>query len=346
MSQTRHIEARVGAFVLLGVGILAGFILLLSDLSLEPRLRLQADFGYSGALKVGAPVLLSGVRVGQVADLSILAPGSGAAPVEALGRREPAVVRAALEVERSVTERLSDDTQFYVGMQGLIGEAYVEVDPGTSATPLDVSAAVRGTDAPKLHVMILRFSSTLGTLSRVVGATSSDDFSRVGASIASIVDSLDSLLSERRDQIRTALDDLAGAASELRDLVTALDAAVGDGEALAGLLRDGREVARTLKVGLPSLLERANSAAESIEGLSVRLEQAADPKSVAETLAKVREAAQRLSDVTEDARILTQSLRRGEGTLGGLLRDPTVYEDVKELLRELKRNPWKLLWRE
>ncbi len=339
-------EARVGAFVLLGLAILAGFILLLSDLSLAPQRAVEADFGYSGALKVGAPVLLSGVRVGRVADLSVLAPGSGAAPVEAIGRTERPVVRASLEVDEAVMEQLSDDTQFYVGMQGLIGEAYVEVDPGISATPLDLSTPVRGTDAPKLHVMILRFSSSLATLSRLVGTATGEDFSRVGASIASILESLDSLLVERRDQIGAALDDLAAAASEVRSLVTALDRAVGDGSEIASLLGDAREVARALKVGLPSLLERANSAAESIEGLSARLEEAVDPKSVAETLAKVREAAQRLSDVTEDARFLTQSLRRGEGTLGGLLRDPTVYEDIKELMRELKRNPWKLLWRE
>lgn len=336
----------MGAFVLLGLAILVAFILALSDLSLEPRARVAADYGYSGALKVGAPVLLSGVRVGRVAELSILAPGSGAEPVGQLGRTAAPVVRAALELDQVVGERLTSDTQFYVGMQGLIGEAYVEVDPGTSETTLDLAQPVRGTDAPKLHVMILRFSSTLGTVSRLVGGGSAGELDRVGDALASILESLDALISEREGQIATTLDDLAAVASSLRELVSGLNAAVGDGEVLAAALGDGREVARALRLGLPSLLERANSAAESIEGLSAGLKEAADPKSVAETLAMVREAAQRLSDVTEDARILTQSLRRGEGTLGGLLRDPTVYEDVKELLRELKRNPWKLLWRE
>ena len=34
------------------------------------------------------------------------------------------------------------------------------------------------------------------------------------------------------------------------------------------------------------------------------------------------------------------------GTVGGMVTDPEVYDDLKDLLRDLKRNPWKLMWRE
>ena len=72
VNPTTQREIQVGAFVLVGAVILAVFVILLADVSLEPRVQLFADFGYSGALKVGAPVILSGVRIGRVADLSLL----------------------------------------------------------------------------------------------------------------------------------------------------------------------------------------------------------------------------------------------------------------------------------
>jgi len=39
-------------------------------------------------------------------------------------------------------------------------------------------------------------------------------------------------------------------------------------------------------------------------------------------------------------------MRRGEGTVGALLADEEIYDDLKEMLRELKTHPWRFFWRE
>jgi phospholipid/cholesterol/gamma-HCH transport system substrate-binding protein len=39
-------------------------------------------------------------------------------------------------------------------------------------------------------------------------------------------------------------------------------------------------------------------------------------------------------------------VRKGKGTAGALLVDPQIYDDLKELVRDLKRNPWKFFWKE
>jgi phospholipid/cholesterol/gamma-HCH transport system substrate-binding protein len=36
----------------------------------------------------------------------------------------------------------------------------------------------------------------------------------------------------------------------------------------------------------------------------------------------------------------------GRGTIGQLIIDQEIYDDLKEMLRDLKRHPWKMLWRE
>lgn len=53
-----------------------------------------------------------------------------------------------------------------------------------------------------------------------------------------------------------------------------------------------------------------------------------------------------LKGVSESLGVILERMRRGEGTLGKLLTDETVYNDVKELVADLKANPWKLLKKE
>jgi phospholipid/cholesterol/gamma-HCH transport system substrate-binding protein len=43
---------------------------------------------------------------------------------------------------------------------------------------------------------------------------------------------------------------------------------------------------------------------------------------------------------------MVTDLRAGKGTAGALLAKDDVYADVRELIRDLKRNPWKFFWKE
>ncbi len=36
----------------------------------------------------------------------------------------------------------------------------------------------------------------------------------------------------------------------------------------------------------------------------------------------------------------------GRGTIGGLYLDPKVYEDLRALLDDLKKHPWKMFWKD
>jgi phospholipid/cholesterol/gamma-HCH transport system substrate-binding protein len=45
-----------------------------------------------------------------------------------------------------------------------------------------------------------------------------------------------------------------------------------------------------------------------------------------------------LKDVSADIKDIVASTKRGEGTIGGLLIDPTIYQDVKTLLGKAQRN--------
>ena len=50
--------------------------------------------------------------------------------------------------------------------------------------------------------------------------------------------------------------------------------------------------------------------------------------------------------IATDAQVLVADIKKGKGTAGALLVDQQIYDDLKELVRDLKRNPWKFFWKE
>ena len=44
--------------------------------------------------------------------------------------------------------------------------------------------------------------------------------------------------------------------------------------------------------------------------------------------------------------VVMANIKQGKGTAGALLVDQQIYDDLKELVRDLKRNPWKFFWKE
>ena len=50
------------------------------------------------------------------------------------------------------------------------------------------------------------------------------------------------------------------------------------------------------------------------------------------------EALANVAAITDDLRVITAGMRQGKGTIGALLVDPSVYEDMKVLLGNVERN--------
>jgi phospholipid/cholesterol/gamma-HCH transport system substrate-binding protein len=50
--------------------------------------------------------------------------------------------------------------------------------------------------------------------------------------------------------------------------------------------------------------------------------------------------------VLVDVSSLTTAMRQGKGSLGALLKDKELYDDIRELILDLKRHPWKAVWKD
>jgi phospholipid/cholesterol/gamma-HCH transport system substrate-binding protein len=105
----------VGLFVLAGLGAIAYLSINVGGLSYNGPggLTLYASFDQTGGLKPRAPVVISGVKVGQIAKID-LGPDYRA--------------RATLDVDKSLA--LPTDTTASIQTAGLLGDRYVALQIG------------------------------------------------------------------------------------------------------------------------------------------------------------------------------------------------------------------------
>jgi phospholipid/cholesterol/gamma-HCH transport system substrate-binding protein len=105
----------VGLFVLLGLGAIAYLSINVGGLSYggPGGLTLYAAFDQTGGLKPRAPVVIAGVKVGQVSSI-------------ALDRNARA--RATLDLDKSL--KIPTDTTASIVTSGLLGDRYVSLQLG------------------------------------------------------------------------------------------------------------------------------------------------------------------------------------------------------------------------
>ena len=73
---------------------------------------------------------------------------------------------------------------------------------------------------------------------------------------------------------------------------------------------------------------------------------AEDGERVRAALRHYAEAGARLEQVATRADRILARIEAGEGTIGGAHKDPQLYEDLRALVSDLRKHPWKILWKD
>src|SRR5689334_10522045 len=111
----RGLEFKVGLLILISSAILIGFIFVLGNFSLRSGFKVYVDFDYIGALQPGAPVKVSGIKVGKISDVEF----RGGKIDDKLGKRVQ--VRVTAWVEDRVRDSIRQDAEFYINTAGVLG---------------------------------------------------------------------------------------------------------------------------------------------------------------------------------------------------------------------------------
>jgi phospholipid/cholesterol/gamma-HCH transport system substrate-binding protein len=331
----RALELKVGAVLLAAIVVLGGFVLLLGDLGGPGGPRVLVDFAFSGAIQAGAPVKISGVKVGRVDELQFLGGTEG----------DGVQVRLVLRLEERARPALTQGARFYVNTQGLLGEYYVEIVPARAASAaLALDQPVRGVDPPRFDLLVQKMYDLLDAAS---GLMESDDgrVSELIKSGASLAKTLDETLRENRGEVRRALIGAADAAEHASTVLAKADRALGAPERIDTIIGDVSRTTALVDRELPVAMKRVQSSLERLERLTQGLDKV-DPADLTAAVAGAREATAQVNLLLADARTISARVRAGGGTVGRILQDDELYDDLKELVRDLKQNPWKLVWKQ
>lgn len=149
MSQ-RSIEVKVGVLILLALGLLGAFVVVMGGLSFEPTYTVYVDFDNPGGLQGGAPVKIAGVRVGKVKEMQFRG-----GEVDPKTSQPVPPIRIIAHIEKRYQKAIHDNSRWYVTTQGVLGEQFLAVEPGSQDRPtLADQAVVSGISPPRLDLLL------------------------------------------------------------------------------------------------------------------------------------------------------------------------------------------------
>jgi phospholipid/cholesterol/gamma-HCH transport system substrate-binding protein len=333
MAEPRSIEVKVGLLILVGVGLLAALVLVMGGITLNRRFPLYVDFENPGGIQPGAPVRMAGVRVGTIDALEFRA----SPPDPATGRRT--LVRARILVEERYHPEIHRNAEFYVTTQGVLGEQFLAIDPGTGSDRIAPGAIAVGQGPPRIDLFVARAYTLLDDAVAAVQANR-ETLRNIVTDLGGVLHNTNGLLARNGTRIDTLIADADQTVRDTDTLVNSARDRYVDGPQVRRILNRADNVLGALERDVPPLGQDARALAARLNHIAqgVGDEQLAELRT---TIHGVRTLTERANSIAQDAERVSSHVRQGRGTVGALLMDEEIYDDLQELIRDLKHNPWK-----
>jgi phospholipid/cholesterol/gamma-HCH transport system substrate-binding protein len=245
------LEAKVGAFVLAGLVLIASAIFLLGDYTFERRYTIYATFADVANLSKDAPVKLSGVEVGKVKGLVL----------------EDHHAKVIVAIRRGVD--IFNDAEFSIGSTGIIGSKYLQIDQGhSSAGVMPPGTVVRGTDPVSIEKSLTQALAKLDKLLTSMTdegprGSLTDNLRDTVANVREMTANLNDLIATTKPRLTKALDRSDDITKKLDDLLEKSNLMMAglstDKGAIGALLHD-EKVKEDVKETIANVKEAAGTA--------------------------------------------------------------------------------------
>jgi phospholipid/cholesterol/gamma-HCH transport system substrate-binding protein len=274
------------------------------------------------------------VKVGKIDEIQYR--GGEVNPVTK--KREP-LVRVKVSIEKRYHNALRDNSIFYVTTQGVLGEQFLQIDPGSADRPMMAEDAIaRGLDPPRLDMLLAEGFELLHTGVTVIR----ENRQQLGEMFEGLHDTLQGtgdFFKKNQDRLDHIAESLERLTADSDALIKAVQTRYVDSPQITRILDRIDHTTEVVAREAEPLLKDAREALKSVSGP----EQTAKIKAAIGDLAEV---ASRSKAIASDAQAIVSHIRKGNGSVGAFVMDEQVYDDIQELTRDLKHNPWKFFWRE
>ncbi|UCD71386.1 MAG: MCE family protein [Syntrophobacterales bacterium] len=293
-------ETKVGIFVLLGIIVLAFLTLTVGKFHLgkEAGYRVYALFDSAAGVNRNSPVRIAGVNVGTVERISL----------------ERGKAKLALRIPPNI--QFYEDARAYLRSEGLLGERYIEIFPGSEEKPRikEEGMIQQGASPVSLEQVLSRLSGigedikgVLVPLSQILEGVDPEKVGNVVSNFETFSGDFPQLIADAREMF-----------GNFRNISTKLQRGEGT---LGKLINDDGAYwdARETLVALREMTEKLQRGEGTLGKL---INDDGAYRDARETLVALRE--------------MTEKLQRGEGTLGKLINEEEAYLDARATLANFK----------
>lgn len=315
---------KVGIFTLIILGLIGFLIIKLGDR------EFGIDYNYyyvyfddAQGLSIGADIQVRGVKAGKVEEIVF----------------EPSAVKVKLKVRKEIP--VYEDAKVIIKTYGLMGDKYIYIDPGTPQNKQLASNQTiqRAQKLAQTEDMInqvqesaKKFSMLMDNLNTAIGQGQLkkllDDFDRFAYNANDVV-------LENREDIRRSIENIRVITAELRStlpsIVDNLNKTLENTKNITQENRENiKELIASLKEKAPKTLDSVDRAASQIEGALSE-----NRKDIKISVENIRQASKNLNE-------LLAKVNQGQGTLGKLVNEGGLYDNVNEGVRSFSK-PFKVL---
>jgi len=347
--QLKWSQLRVGLTVISASLTLALLLFLMSGTGgyFSHRITLVSYFDNASGLRVGAPVRLSGVDIGNVSAIRVVPDKD----------RQNTPVEVIMKVSTKYGFNLRRDSMTSLDTAGVLGETYLDIDSSQAVGAVAKNGDVLPTQVhPDFNEVVRSSQSTLQNMDALLKrADRILAFAESGkGSLGKLI--YDPLLYDRLSQTVTefkgVVDEVAQGQGSLGKLINNNDAY----NKFVATLDKINLVADDLQAGKgsagkflkdPSLYNSANDTIANFKKVSEDINAG---KGTFGRLTKDEELANKFDTTMTKLAALTSQMEAGQGTVGKLFKDDSLYNNANQMLVEsrdlvkaLRENPKKYL---
>ncbi|MER2564457.1 MAG: MlaD family protein [Myxococcaceae bacterium] len=340
----RRIIVRAGLFIAFGIALALLVVFVIG----KERNLFDEENTYTGAfenvdgLQFDSPVRLGGVTVGRVTSIKF---GSD------LGDKR---IIVTMEVVKKYEERIRKDSVARITNRGVLGDKAVDISIGSPDQPMmtDKAELVTGSSGDISSILKATgeiIDNTVNiTRDLKTGVASYTNPQMVG-DVAEVLKSAKNIMHEVEtgkglvhmlvydkgvtNDVKAVLAQVSASAVKLDSAVNRVDGLLADvkqGDGTLHALIYDKQVATSIS----DLGKAAEEVATLINDAKTRKDGVVYQLVYGDSRVLLTDLGQAAADIKS----MTTKINKGEGSLGAIINDPTVYEDLKEILGNVKRN--------
>ena len=292
-------QLRVGALALAALIALTFLIFLLSGSTgglFTRKLNLKCYFPNANGIKVGSPVTLDGVTVGNVTSVLIVA------------NHNPDAVEVNSRVGEKYIASLHTDSTVSINQAGVLGDSFLDISSlhATGPAPAD-GATLKVTNVPGIQDVVRSSQESIAAITQVIHK------------VGNLMDTINT----GKGTAGMLLNDpvTAHKLTQTIDNLQTLTAAISNGKGTLGKL-----------ITDDTLYTRANSTIDRLNNIVTGLD---NGQGTAGKLLKDQALYTNLNTAIANTNELLTGINQGKGSLGKLAKDPALATKVEESITRL-----------